>query len=99
MIIVTTVDIKTRQMIPRIPAMNFSGGDGEPAGTEKETEKGVMGTAFQSLHTQEPTRTQSYGYKLGPQPILTTVVFLSEYTIAFSANMRLHALLIKDFKL
>ena len=99
MITVTTVDIKTRQMIPRIPAMNFSGGDGEPAGTEKETEKGVMGTAFQSLHTQEPTRTQSYGYKRGPQPILTTVVFLSEYTIAFSANMRLHALLIKDFKL
>ena len=23
--------------IPRIPAMNFSGGDGEPAGREKET--------------------------------------------------------------
>ena len=66
MITVTTVDIKTRQMIPRIPAMNFSGGDGEPEGTEKETEKGVMGTALQSLHTQEPTRTQSYGYKLGP---------------------------------
>ena len=99
MITVTTVDIKTRQMIPRIPAMNFSGGDGEPEGTEKETEKGVMGTALQSLHTQEPTRTQSYGYKLGPQPILTTVVFLSEYTIAFSANIRLHELLIKDFKL
>ena len=99
MITVTTVDIKTRQMIPRIPAMNFSGGDGEPAGTEKETEKGVMGTALQSLHTQEPTRTQSYGSKLGPQPILTTVVFLSEYTIVFSANIRLHELLIKDFKL
>ena len=79
--------------------MNFSEGDGEPAGTEKETEKGVMGTALQSLHTQEPTRTQSYGYKLGPQPILTTVVFLSEYTIVFSANIRLHELLIKDFKL
>ena len=44
MITVTTVDIKTRQMIPRIPAMNFSGGDDELAGTEKETEKGVMGT-------------------------------------------------------
>ena len=44
MITVTTVDVKTRQMIPRIPAMNFSGGDGEPTGTEKETEKGVMGT-------------------------------------------------------
>ena len=43
-ITVTTVDIKIRQMIPRIPAMNFSGGDGEPAGREKETEKGVMGT-------------------------------------------------------
>ena len=43
-IILTTMDIKTRQMIPRIPAMNFSGGDGEPAGTEKEMEKGVMGT-------------------------------------------------------
>lgn len=55
MITVTTVDIKTRQMIPRIPAMNFSGGDGEPAGTEKETEKAVMGTVVQSLHTQEPT--------------------------------------------
>ena len=55
MITVTTVDIKTRQMIPRIPAMNFSGGDDEPAGTEKETEKGVMGTVVQSLHTQEPT--------------------------------------------
>ena len=36
MIIVTTVDIRTRQMIPRIPAMSFSGGDGEPAGREKE---------------------------------------------------------------
>ena len=44
MITVNTVDIKTKQMIPRIPAMNFSGGDGKPAGTEKETEKGVMGT-------------------------------------------------------
>ena len=55
MITVTTVDVKTRQMIPRIPAMNFSGGDGEPTGTEKETEKGVMGTVVQSLHTQEPT--------------------------------------------
>ena len=43
-IIVTRVDIKARQTIPRIPAMNFSEGDGEPAGTEKETEKGVMGT-------------------------------------------------------
>ena len=51
--------------------MNFSGGDGEPTGTEKQTEKGVMGTVVQSLHTQEPTGTQSYGYKLGPQPILT----------------------------
>ena len=36
-ITVTTVDIKIRQMIPRIPAMNFSGGDGEPAGRYKET--------------------------------------------------------------
>ena len=36
-IIVTTADIKMRQMIPRIPAMNFSEGDGEPAGWEKET--------------------------------------------------------------
>ena len=36
-ITVTTVDIKTRQMIPRNPAMNFSGGDGEPAGRYKET--------------------------------------------------------------
>ena len=36
-IIVTTADIKMRQMIPRIPAMNFSEGDGEPAGREKET--------------------------------------------------------------
>ena len=54
-IIVTTADIKMRQMIPRIPAMNFSGGDGEPEGTEKETEKAVMGTVVQSLHTQEPT--------------------------------------------
>ena len=35
-IIVTTVDIRTRQMIPRIPAMSFSRGDGEPAGREKE---------------------------------------------------------------
>lgn len=31
-IIVTTVDMRTRQMIPRIPARHFSGGDGEPAG-------------------------------------------------------------------
>ena len=98
MITVTTVDIKTRQMIPRIPAMNFSGGDSEPAGTEKETEKGVMGTEFRVYIHKNPHE-QSYGYKLGPQPILTTVVFLSEYTIAFSANMRLHELLIKDFKL
>ena len=37
MITVNTVDIKTKQMIPRIPAMNFSEGDGEPAGREKET--------------------------------------------------------------
>ena len=44
MITVNRMDVKTRQMIPRIPAMNFSGGDGEPAGREKETEKGVMGT-------------------------------------------------------
>ena len=36
-ITVTTADIKMRQMIPRIPAMNFSEGDGEPAGREKET--------------------------------------------------------------
>ena len=34
--IVTTVDIRTKQTIPRIPAMSFSGGDGEPAGKEME---------------------------------------------------------------
>ena len=36
-IILTTVYIKTKQMIPRITATNFSLGGGKYAGREKET--------------------------------------------------------------
>ena len=48
--------------------MNFSGGDGEPAGTEKETEKGVMGTEFRVYIHKNPHEHRFMDINLDPNP-------------------------------
>lgn len=91
--IVTTANIRTRKMTPRVPAMSFSGCDGETVGREKET-----------LRKERETICTVYVHRikyinLDNKPIPTTVILLSDYTIACLGNIMFHELLVKDYTL
>ena len=89
--IVTTVDNKTKQMIPRIPETSFPGGDGKSAERKMKT----LRKERWRLHTRELTCTGIIHINSDPKLTSTIVISLSEYSMAFSVNIMLHELLVK----